>query len=349
MKIAIIEGSVIDPSRDAGSQAIFDLQSSLCRLAIESKIFYVGEKLRKQLENYGANVLIVSRPDPMARSQDFRARFKVPIIYWAQDLHSRRISLYEKLTSAPAQSSLSMAFMEKIAISSADIAVFPTGEDVVAARRKYILENIVHHPYFSFTDSGLADFSERKKNLVFIGSSQHLPNLDGLVWFLDSCWSLVREKENKSQLWVIGDWEDNKTLFEKYPGVRVTGKITEENVQSVMQSSLIGIAPLRFGAGLKRKTLQYLHSGLVTVSTDFGLAGLNKDHDDTCWRRANEPADFVNAILQVFDTPQEAAKMSEAGRKYVLSEYSAEIFDAKLQQILNTIIFAPTPKFSVIL
>ena len=335
MKIAIVETSLIDPFRDAGARAIFDLQSSLVRLGFETKIFYEGEKLRSQIHKYKANAIIVSRCTTMARARDFKSLFNLTIILWAQDLESSRQSLYEKLNNKPAQGSLLATLREKNAILAADITVFPTQKDVDAASRKYPSNNIVCHPYFFFRAHGSDSTYQRKKDLVFIGSSGHLPNIDGLNWFLESCWKKVVEKSEESNLWVIGDWNTNN--FKIYPGVHFTKQISEINVNRIMQGSMIGISPLRFGTGLKRKTLQYLHSGLLTVATDYGLEGLPSEEDDICWRRANTSEDFVAAVLKALEDPRETPNIALAGQQFLLNHYSEEIFDSNLRDILNAV------------
>ena len=335
MKIAIVETALIDPSRDAGARAIYDLQSSLLRLGFESEIFYEGEALRKHIRSYRANGIIVSRCTTMMRARDFKLLFNLPIILWAQDLESRRYSLHEKLDGKPAQDSLLLALLEKTAISLADVAVFPTQQDVDNASRRYSSNNIVCHPYFSFGTHEQDLTKPREKDLVFIGSSGHPPNVDGLNWFLDSCWNTVSERSDVSRLWVIGDWDTKN--FKNYPGVHFTKKISEANVNRIMRGSMIGISPLRFGAGLKRKTLQYLYSGLLTVATDYGLEGLSSEKDDICWRRANTSGDFAAAVIKALEEPREAANVALAGQQFLLSHYSEEIFDQNLREILNMV------------
>ena len=335
MKIAIVEASLIDPSRDAGARAIYDLQSSLFRLGFESEIFYEGEELRKHIHSYRANGIIISRCTTMMRARDFKSLFNLPIILWAQDLESKRHSLHEQLDGKPAQDSLLVALLEKTAISLADVAVFPTQKDVDSASRKYLSNNIAYHPYFSFNALEQDPTYPREKDLVFIGSPGHLPNVDGLNWFLESCWKTVIEKSDKSRLWVIGDWNTND--FKNYPGVHFTKQISETKVNRIMQGSMIGISPLRFGAGLKRKTLQYLHSGLLTVATDFGLEGLPSEEDDMCWRRANTAGDFVEAVLNALEDPEKTVDIALTGQRFLLSHYSEEIFDENLRDILNAV------------
>ena len=335
MNVAIIEQNLIDPSRDAGSRAVFDLQASLTRLSFVSKIFYVDEEIQAQIIAFRPDTIIVSRYQALLKIREIKSIFSVPILLWAQDLHSRRTSLYESLNKKTASYSLLEAIMERAAISLSDIAVFPTAKDVQNASRKYQLNNILHHPYFYFDTPQQETDLVREPNLVFIGSSNHLPNFDGLKWFLEYCWPKIYSENNKTKLWVIGDWDKQK--FANQDGVLFTKNIDEDTVSRIMQKSMIGISPLRFGAGLKRKTLQYLHSGLSVVTTDFGVEGLPLTEDGLYWRRANTPEQFVESILNILANPAEAFKMAKAGQKFLMSNYSKEIFDERLLQILTKV------------
>lgn len=343
MKVAIIEGGLIDPSRDAGSRAVFDLQQSLTRLSFVAKIIYVDEKILDQLIAFRPDAIIVSRYANLLKTRGVRSLLNVPLILWAQDLHSRRTSLHELLKKKTASHSLLETIMERAAISLCDVSVFPTQNDVKNATRKYRLNNILCHPYFYFGTPQQETVLVREPDLVFIGSSGHSPNLEGLKWFLNSCWPKIYSQSNKTKLWVIGDWDSQK--FSNQDRVFYTRKIDEAQVFRIMQKSMIGISPLQFGAGLKRKTLQYLHSGLSVVTTDFGVEGLPLSGDDLYWRRANNAEQFVESVLNILANPAEALKMGNAGQKFVLNNYSKEIFDERLLQILAEVGLAD-PRFA---
>lgn len=335
MRVAIVETELVDPLQAAGFRAIKDLQESLARIGLKSKIFYDGKKLRKQIYRYRASAILVSRPHLMAKLNNFKEVFGLPVIFWAADFHSRRQSLGEKLCGAPAHDSFVTALVEKAAIVAADVAVYPAPEEADAVSRKFSLSNVVDHPYFSFSSNVASGSTEREKNLVFIGSSAHEPNVDGLGWFLNYCWPSVHAQFKDTRLFIIGDWEKSYLAKHSVQGVEFLGKISEENVSSIMQSSLIGISPLRFGAGVKRKTIQYLYSGLVTVSTDFGLEGLPGDLDDKAWYRANGQEEFSNAICKILGENRGTENISHAAREYILKTFSIEKFDDRLFEILT--------------
>ena len=57
-------------------------------------------------------------------------------------------------------------------------------------------------------------------------------------------------------------------------GVEFTGVIGDPELDTVLARARVGLAPLSFGAGMKRKTLHYLSHGLPVVGTAFAVQGL---------------------------------------------------------------------------
>ena len=150
MRAAIIEANPIDPERDAGARAVSDLYDSFVRIGFETILLVDNPNLENTLANFNSDVIVVSRLSTMIRAQNYRKEFNVPVLYWAHDLQAKRISLGESLDGESANASLVISLIEQLAISSADLAVFPTQEDSNGARRKYCVSNIEQHQYFSF-------------------------------------------------------------------------------------------------------------------------------------------------------------------------------------------------------
>ena len=337
MRAAILETSIIDPERDAGARAITDLRDSFERIGFETILLVENQNMEDTLAKFRADVIVVSRPSTMIRARSFRTELKTPLLYWAHDLHAKRISLAEELEGAPANASLAISHVEHLAISSSDLAIFPTKEDLDAASRKYSVSNIEQHQYFSFRPSSKIPESTREDSLVFIGSPQHTPNPDGLRWFLEDCWPLIHEHASPVKLQVIGAWETSDVYRESHVAVEFLGQLDEEEVGYVMSKSLIGISPLRFGAGLKRKTLQYLDSGLALVSTDFGLQGLPRGRDNKSWIRANTNMEFADAIIGLIQDHSRAKETSRSGNQFVKQSFSEQAFDSGLVRLLKKV------------
>lgn len=335
MRAAIIEANPIDPERDAGARAVSDLYDSFVRIGFETILLVDNPNLENTLAKFNSDVIVVSRLSTMIRAQNYRKEFNVPVLYWAHDLQAKRISLKESLDGESASASLVISLIEQLAISSADLAIFPTQEDSNGARRKYCVPNIEQHQYFSFKPPPNNQERVRKDNIIFIGSQEHVPNSDGLRWFLKDCWPRIHDQARSAELQVIGGWHDSEIANEGHYAVEFTGQLGEDEVRYIMSQGLIGVSPLRFGAGLKRKTLQYLDSGLALVSTDFGLQGLPRSQDHKSWIRANTSNDFIDAIISLLADRSFTTDMSGSGNQFLRQSFSEQAFDSGLVRILN--------------
>jgi glycosyltransferase involved in cell wall biosynthesis len=113
---------------------------------------------------------------------------------------------------------------------------------------------------------------------IFIGSGSY-PNVDGLEWFLASCWPKVRHAVPDAELHVYGTVCDR--LRSVPGGVRARGVVPD--VADAYREAKVCIAPLRTGSGLKVKVVEAIAYGLPCVTTSIGAQGLT----------ALDPAPFV--------------------------------------------------------
>jgi hypothetical protein len=165
--------------------------------------------------------------------------------------------------------------------------------------------------------------------LVFVGSAS-LPNLDGLRWFLDSVWPLLRRWRAGVTLDIAGDC---CTRLARLPeGVNRLGRV--KNLAHVLHQARLAIAPLRVGSGLKIKLLDYARHGLITIGTPASLAGFAADPTApfltakgelgfaaAITRQLNEPPDDNRALAYVDRHYGETA--SFAGLKTALAAQQA--------------------------
>jgi glycosyltransferase involved in cell wall biosynthesis len=107
-------------------------------------------------------------------------------------------------------------------------------------------------------------------SFVFIGGSRHAPNRDGVRWFVRDVlptWG--------GRLQVIGDWSaEARAEFEGQASIEFSGPVSDEALRAIARAADWAIAPLRFGAGVKRKVLHYLQLGLPMIATPVAIEGL---------------------------------------------------------------------------
>jgi glycosyltransferase involved in cell wall biosynthesis len=161
------------------------------------------------------------------------------------------------------------------------------------------------------------------KSLVFLGSMDWMPNIDGIVWFAEKIWPRVKEKHADATLTIVGRRPVPKVLelAANDPGIVVTGTVPD--VRPHLAKASLMIVPLRVGGGTRIKIFEGMATGIPCLSTRIGAEGLpvtdGKDH-----LLADEPADFASAIDRCFSEPKFAATLGGAGRELVASRYSWE-------------------------
>ena len=131
--------------------------------------------------------------------------------------------------------------------------------------------------------------------ILFIGTLTWEPNIDGLLWFLENCWSIIKEHHPDVKL-VIGGKSPDRRLLEwanRDSAIAIPGFI--EDPEHYFTQARVFIAPLRFGSGMKVKVLNAMYRGIPTVTTDIGTEGLEVE-DGVHVAVGNEPTEFIARV-----------------------------------------------------
>lgn len=239
------------------------------------------------------------------------------------DLHFLRLQREAELTGDPAASEKAskVAMAERSAIFDAGVVWVVTeaertvikntfGEDLKVA----VVPN-VHR---------LADSIpgyEQREGVVFLGGYVHRPNVDAIHYFMRDILPLIRSKLPNVTFTIAGS--NPPPQFRRYSRgdlrVIVTGFIPDH--RALLTQHRIGIAPLRYGAGLKGKIGEYLACSLPTVTTPIGAEGMNLRHDREVLI-AEKPAEFALEVVRLYDDPDLWSRISAVGPKYIERHFS---------------------------
>src|SRR5581483_6831868 len=115
--------------------------------------------------------------------------------------------------------------------------------------------------------------------LLFVGSLNSRFNREGLEWFLDLVWPLIRRHLPTATLTVAG----SGAALGLPAGVEQVGYV--EDLSVLYASALLCIAPLRSGAGTRLKVLEAMGQGRATVSTSLGSEGIGAGEEDGVFNR----------------------------------------------------------------
>ncbi len=184
-----------------------------------------------------------------------------------------------------------------------------------------------------------ADFSKltymgttpKSQLIVFIGNIISVQNQDACQHFIDSILPLLRKKGNFT-FRIIGNIRPGiRAHFEKYSNVEVTGKV--DSVSNAAQGALCGVCPIRIGAGIQNKILEYMSIGLPAITTTMGKEGINAIPDKEIIIR-DTPEEFSNAIYSLHTQSDLLKQVATAGNKYVQKNHQ---WDHILESYTNSI------------
>ena len=224
------------------------------------------------------DLALLHRPAVAGRLLDvIQEECKKPVIYFGHDLLFLR---QEREAAAggrplPAESAR-LKEQELAAYRTAAIAMSPSHAEAALLREQYAVPGPVFVPrLFSYPHPapGTLDTSKRK-GLLFVGSAGHNANLDGLRWFLAGVYPLVARRVPGCPLHIAG-FGMRPELFETLPeACLLYDGIPDQELEALYGGSLVCVAPLRFGAGMKGKLLEAMFHGLPLVGTSIAFEGL---------------------------------------------------------------------------
>lgn len=190
-------------------------------------------------------------------------------------------------------------------------------------RRVEILSNI-HEPI-----PDTPTFHNRN-GLLFVGGFQHPPNVDAVHWFVREIWPLL-EVPNVT-LKIVGSKMPESLRALEQPGIEVLGFVAD--IEPLLLSSKISIAPLRYGAGVKGKVNQAMSFGLPVVATSAGVEGMHLVHGHNVLV-ADTPQAFAAEVGRLLSDELLWQKLATGGKLNVSKTFSRDVARATLQRVLN--------------
>ncbi|WP_431101842.1 glycosyltransferase family 4 protein [Roseateles noduli] len=176
-------------------------------------------------------------------------------------------------------------------------------------------------------------FDARGRDIVFIGNMFSLQNFDAALYMAADVLPLVRKVRPEARLRLIGRIQpDQAAQLNAFEGVDVTGEVPDVVVAA--RGGAVGVCPLRLGAGVQNKVLEYMALGLPTVSTTMGLEGFHASHGRDLLV-ADGTESLAAAVVRLLDDRALAEAMARSARHYVESTHSWSAMLAPMMQLID--------------
>ena len=179
-------------------------------------------------------------------------------------------------------------------------------------------------------------------DLLFVGGFGYFPNLDAASWLLEEIFPLLTVLSPETLSLTIVGRDPPRSLRDRARLPNATILEDVDDLGPVYAQSSIAVVPVRAGGGSRIKVLEAAAYGVPIVSTTFGAEGTQMRDGEELWL-ADTPQAFVDAVVDVLQSPSEAARRTAAAGAYVEQFHSrdslismiAERFAGKIETSLE--------------
>lgn len=159
-----------------------------------------------------------------------------------------------------------------------------------------------------------------RAGLLFVGGAAHPPNRDAVAWLLADLFPAIRTRLPDLELHLVGEGLDG-LVQAPLPGVLVHGHVPD--LSPLLQSVRLGVAPLRFGAGVKGKVNLGMAHGLPMVVTGCAAEGLHLVDGEHALIADTSQA-FVSAVVALCSDDVLWTRLSRGGQDITQRHFTAD-------------------------
>jgi glycosyltransferase involved in cell wall biosynthesis len=190
---------------------------------------------------------------------------------------------------------------------------------------KYVIPNGVDATYFQ-PGNGARDASA----LVFTGAFSYFPNVDGMEYFLEKIFPIVRQNIPNIKVYVVGSNPPKNLQNLSSENVIVTGYV--EDVRPYVDRAAVYVVPLRMGGGTRLKVLEALAMKKPVVSTTIGCEGIEVS-DGESLLIADEPEDFAAAVIRLLRDRTYGEQLAHRGYDLIRARYEWSVIGDRLREM----------------
>lgn len=222
-----------------------------------------------------------------------------------------------------------------------DLSVYPTTREAhaVSARPTSVGRGAAM-PYYRLAADDLVDVVApygNRHGCLMVGTASHAPNRDAVNYAVHQVLPILQSRDPAATLTVVGDWPVSWQDQLARPGVTFLGRVSDAELRVLHRTHLCLLAPLRFGAGSRRKLVAAMGLGLPVVTTSEGIRGLlvrDAVAGDGVLL-ADQPEALAEAVVTLGSSPQLWHTTAMTARDSIAAVYAAEAYDRALAGVLD--------------
>lgn len=178
--------------------------------------------------------------------------------------------------------------------------------------------------------------NEHRRDLLFIGSFRHPPNVDALRFLVKDIWPLLLAELPEAKLVIVGQDPPRGIASDVAGRIEVTGYLPD--LSAVLDRTRVWVAPLRVGAGVKGKVTQALASGIPVVATTVAVEGIPLTSGRSVLV-ADDALAFARAVIRLYRDPGLWEAFRTEGLEIIRTRYSTAVARKGVQELCRALGF----------
>ena len=350
--ILFIDSTIPKFDDNAGNRTVYDYMRTLVRMGYNVKLmtedFRYNPKYTPLYESMGIEVLYGSgysskwktwikdnanninyimlfRPNCAKFFLKFLKKNCAATIYYnVADLHFLRKEREYKITNNKRILSESKRYkkLETQYLRNADLCVTVSTAEYEIISTLVDSAKIRVFPIFCYDTVKKLIEKHNNNSLIFVGSFNHPPNDDAVRWFIESILPKIQTTINNVTINIVGSniSDDLRVKFSKC--IVYHDHVSDEELIRLYDEANASIIPLRYGAGVKGKTIESIHNLVPIVSTSIGLEGI--EDINLIAEPHNDAKSFADEVIKILSDNKYSNEISTKYSEYMKSHFSQE-------------------------
>ena len=174
-----------------------------------------------------------------------------------------------------------------------------------------------------------------RKTVVYFGLLSTVPNIDGVVHFVQDIWPRIAAAHPEAHCKIIGGNPPPELLALAGSRIELTGFVSD--LRPHLAAAAAVVVPLRIGGGTRLKIVEAMAMGKAIVSTTLGAEGIEAVSGRDLLI-ADSPTGFADAVNRLLAEPGLAARIGQSARRVAVDRYGWSDAARKLEGFYRRIL-----------
>ena len=172
--------------------------------------------------------------------------------------------------------------------------------------------------------------SIKLNQICFIGNFNWFPNVEGICWFIDNVFFVLKKEYPSLVFHIAGYGSDLELKQYENDAIIVHGAVADSS--AFIKAHGIFISPIFSGSGIKIKVLEAMNTGAPVVLSQKSAEGINFSSTRSFFETKEEATEQIKSLL-------DSAHLMEENRNEMIAiikaQFSQDAIIAKLKSILH--------------